>query len=286
MSRNSYYCLVSGLSELALDQKKIPFVQIDFRKYLKDNLYKVDYKLIELLYLRYDMQNMLNLLLEKDKPFDERALFTEEELQEIKSTKEIEISPGMPGSFYDFLLNFTICYKNEITLYEGLSWENQFTAYYYDFAINTDNDFLKEWLSFEKALHNVTAGINARNHEKDVNKEIIGKDEVANAILNVKAKDFGMGGDHAFVDRLLDAFDNNNLMEREQEIDLLKWEKLDELTTFFYFTIEVVLAYTIKIGMLERWQKLDKQAGQEMFDRLVNELTSSYEFSKEFDVNG
>ncbi len=286
ISRNNYYCLVSGLTELVIDQKKVAYSQVDFKSYLGDNLYKNDYRLVEILYLRYDIQNLLNLLFKNEKPFDERGLFSQETLEEIISTNEIEPSGDMPGTFYEFITHITICYKNEITIYPELDWENQFTAFYYDFALSFDNDFIKEWLLFEKAIHNVAAGINARNHEKSLNKEIIGAGEIAGAVRNAKAKDFGLSRDHDFVDRLLDGFENKNLLEREKEIDILKWEKLNDLTTFYYFSIEVVLAYTIKIGMLNRWQKLDKEAGEEMFNRLINELTSSYKFSKEFDVNG
>jgi hypothetical protein len=286
MSRNSYYCLVAGLTELFVDQKKAPYPQVDFKDLLADSLYQKDFDLACLIYLRYDIQNVLNLLQKKDKPFDERGVFNKEEIDEIISTKEIGLLNEMPGSFYEFILNITICFKNEITLYPGFDWENQFTTYYYDFAMTFNNEFIHEWFMFEKTLHNVAAGINARNHNKKTDKEIIGAGEADEDMRNAKSKDFGLSREYDFVDRLLDGFENKNLLEREKDIDLVKWEELNELTLFHYFSVEKVLTYIIKLGILERWDKLDKEAGQEMFNRLINELTSSYKFSKEFDVNG
>ena len=49
---------------------------------------------------------------------------------------------------------------------------------------------------------------------------------------------------------------NANLLERELEIDQLRWNTIDEINRFEYFTIDVVLGYFQKILLLERWKKV------------------------------
>jgi hypothetical protein len=62
----------------------------------------------------------------------------------------------------------------------------------------------------------------------------------------------------------------------------LKWNVLDELTTFDYFNINKILAFLVKAGMVQRWVKLDAKVGQEMFQKLVKDLRETYELPKEF----
>jgi len=74
-------------------------------------------------------------------------------------------------------------------------------------------------------------------------------------------------------------------IEREKRIDLIKWELLDEWTFFYYFTIERIFAYTLKVEIIERWLKLDRETGNKLFSELLNNLETSYEFPKEFILN-
>ena len=75
-------------------------------------------------------------------------------------------------------------------------------------------------------------------------------------------------------------------MAREKGLDQIKWDKVEEITLFDYFTIEVVLAYTIKLDLAYRWLELDEEKGREMFSKIINDLKSGFEFSKEFAING
>lgn len=104
------------------------------------------------------------------------------------------------------------------------------------------------------------------------------------AIRKSNARDFGLNTELPFVDKLVQINENNSLLEREKAIDLLKWNYIDELNTFNYFSVEVILGFVIKLGMVERWLKLDKKTGEEMFHKLVRDLENSYEFPKEFNI--
>ena len=64
MSRNYYY-LVAGFPELSPDQKKLPFSLHEIKQELAIHLHKDDYRLVSYLFLEYDNQNLLNLLLKQ-----------------------------------------------------------------------------------------------------------------------------------------------------------------------------------------------------------------------------
>ena len=66
-------------------------------------------------------------------------------------------------------------------------------------------------------------------------------------------------------------------------VDELRWNMLDELTTFTYFGIETLLACCLKVMIVERWEHLDETSGKEKLNRLIEELESGFQLSKEFD---
>ena len=60
---------------------------------------------------------------------------------------------------------------------------------------------------------------------------------------------------------------------------------LDEKITFKYFSMEVVISYAIKLSITEKWINLDKKSGEEMFNKLLKDLETSFQFPDEFNLN-
>lgn len=287
MMQTMYYYLVASLPELALDQTKLPFSVQHFRDQLHLYLEPADYKLITYLTLTADNQNLLNTLEKNDKPFNTLGNFSQEYIEETVKTKEKEPAREFPPTMDAYLHKFIVHYKNNIPVYPELSWKNQLYRMYFDFVqANIRNSFLLEWFAFERNVKNIQAAFNVRKHSYNMEEEVVGEDAVAQALTSVKAKDFGLSQDYDFVNSLLNALENSNLYEREQQIDRLKWQKLEELTTFHYFSVEVVFAYFIKLTILSRWIQLDKEKGHRVFESIIDKLQSSYEFPKEFVLNG
>ena len=66
-------------------------------------------------------------------------------------------------------------------------------------------------------------------------------------------------------------------MTRELQMDKLKWDKANELTTFDYFNINAILAFLIKAKLVQRWSELDKEKGEAMFRQLITEIRGSFD---------
>ncbi len=282
--KNKYYCLVSGLVELSFGQEKLPISQSGFISLLERDLYSSDFELVKYFFMLYDQDNLLNTLEENEKPFDERGIFSKEQIEVLANTKEIEPLDVIPGNFYDYLKNLAIHYNNDIPFKADISWENQFISEFYEFALKSKNQFIRDWFTFEMNLKNTITGIIANSYDLNTGNELIGNNEVTEAIKSVRAKDFGLAREHDFIDKLLNLFENATITEREKGIDQIKWEKLNQMTTFFYFSIENVLAYLMKVRILERWTLLDEEKGRETFEQIIKELKSSYEFPEYFVV--
>ena len=272
MSRNYYY-LVAGLPELFMGQNKRPFELAVFRSELRDFLHPDDYRLVELLFLPYDHLNLLNLLRKKNAPFHPLGTCSQDELEEA-----IREPAEAPIYFRTFIERF----KEEAGSRQDQAWENQLADLYYEYVSSSSNPFLRTWFSLEKNLRNILTAYNCRKFGLPAENELVGQGELIESLKKSQARDFGLSGEVDFMDRLLSILDNRHLLEREKGLDLLRWTYLDELTTFHYFSIEVILSYVIKLLIIERWLTLDRSTGEALFGRFLEDLKNSYEFPTEY----
>ncbi|MFP4525816.1 MAG: DUF2764 family protein [Bacteroidales bacterium] len=277
--RKYYHCLIAGLPDLFLDETEVSFSMLDFKNNLKYELYDNDYEFVRLLFLPYDNKNLLNYLQENYKDFDKLANFNPEIL-------ETELDPEertfvLPQYMYDFVSDYKEN-KDNRTLKQ---WENLLTEKYYNHVLSSQNQFIRDWFTFEMNVTNLLTGINCRKFERDPEEELIGDNFVTEAIKRSSAKDFGLEVELNYAGNVIQIAEKENLLTREKNIDQFKWDKINELTLFHYFSIEVVLAYILKLKMIYRWMSLDEKTGREMFERLIDELKDSFEFSKDFIIN-
>ena len=59
-------------------------------------------------------------------------------------------------------------------------------------------------------------------------------------------------------------------------MDDLMWSKIESITTFDYFDINVILGFIARLNIVARWLKLDPETGKQMFARLVEGVRGSY----------
>ncbi|MCD4745118.1 MAG: DUF2764 domain-containing protein [Bacteroidales bacterium] len=277
--KNKYYCLVAGLPDILIDDTKLAESGYVFKTELKQQLHPSDYKLVELLFLHYDNENLINQLLKQNKHFNNYGKYSEVELEE--QIKE-------PTYIADYMKQFISSYKTETPIYPNLCWENQFQSLFYDYVLQTENDLLKLWFKFDLNLKNILTAINCHRYNYDLEKQLIPvkhKNEVYENLKKGIPKTDLLADEVPYVDRILHfAEPDMETLEKEKGIDNIKWMFLDDHTFFNYFTIEKILSFVIKLGIVERWISLDDETGRKFFEKLLNDLETSYEFSEEFGI--
>ena len=103
----------------------------------------------------------------------------------------------------------------------------------------------------------------------------MGGGEIVKQLQRSSAADFGLRGEVSYIDAVIAAVnDEQNLVEKEHKIDLIRWEHAGELVPFDYFNINAILSYLVKINIVARWALLDPKRGREMLDRIMGELDS------------
>lgn len=273
MKRN-YYCLVAGLQDLTLDIHKLSKGQAEFRQDLQTEVHPQDYKLVTKLFLPHDNLNLLNLLSKKEEEFDAKGNFTREQLEEnIRETT---------GELPSYMEQFILSFKNNEPVFPNLSPENQLTALFYQYVLSLENTFLRQWYQFNRDINNLLTALVCRKYDIPYENQIIGSDDTSEAIRKSHARDFGLSAEIPFMDDLLNIAKEDDVQMREKAIDQMRWNYLEDATFFEYFTIDKVIAFTIKLGIVERWLALDKEFGRQKFNELLQELKSSYKLPETF----
>ncbi|MFN2394349.1 MAG: DUF2764 family protein [Bacteroidales bacterium] len=273
MKRN-YYCLVAGLQDITLDIHKLSMGQNDFRKELQTEVHPQDYQLVQILFLPFDNKNLLNLLSKSEDEFDARGNFEREVLE--ANIKEIT------GELPEYMNRFIVSFKDDEPVYQNMSHENQLTSLFYDYALSVNHEFLREWYRFNRDLNNLLTALVCRRYDIPYENQIIGWDDISETIRKSHARDFGLTAEISYMDDLLNIAKDDDVQQREKAIDQLRWNYLDDVTFFEYFTIDKIIAFTLKLGMVERWLALDKEYGTQLFEELLQDLKSSYELPETF----
>ena len=155
----------------------------------------------------------------------------------------------------------------------GKRFEKSLFEAYYEECARSSCRFLREWSLFDRTLRNILAAAVARSQSRPIEEVTIGGGDVVEQLQRSSAADFGLRGEYAFVDGVISAVnDEQNLLEKERKIDLIRWNEAGELSTFDYFDINAVMAYLVKVNMVARWSVLDVRHGREMFERLLADL--------------
>lgn len=261
------------MQDIFLDTHKLEQTRAMFKEDLKNEFHPEDYKLLQLLFLPHDNQNLLNIFFKKGKPFDERGNFSQEEIEE--KIKE-------PDAYPAYMAKFILAQKDKEQLFSEMSPEDELTTLYYDEMLATENDFLRKWFEFDLNVRNAIVALFSRQHDLPYENKVIGSSDASEAMRKSHARDFGLANEFPYLEDVVNIVKIEDIQERERAIDELKWKYLDEVSFFEYFTAEKVFAFILKLEIIERWMAIDKTTGNELFKKLLEELKATYKLPEIF----
>ena len=276
---STYYCLVAGLPDISLDDGKLSYSVADFKSELYPELSVQDRKLIDLFYLKFDNTDLLKLLKNKDAATEGRGNFSSEELlQLIDAVRDGDIpDKRFPSYLVDFVTQYFRLSQEE--LYRA---EDILASLYFSYGMACCNDFIASWFEFNLNLNNILAALAARKYKMDVSNVIVGETSICEQLRTSNARDFGLNETLEYFETLQRISDIEELVEREKKVDTLKWKWLEDESFFHYFTIERVFVFLMQLEMIERWISLDKDKGNELFRKMIQNLKNEVQIPEEF----
>jgi len=275
----NYYCLIAGLPDIHPEETKAVTSLLELKSDLLEQLSSEDGELLKLLFAKFDNDNWLKFLQNKDAVLHPLANLKSEDLGQLISLMQ-EFEHPSDKRLLPYIRTFYSSYTDESFLSEGMSHEDYLSGLYFEYAMKCKNSFLQKWFEFNLNLNNIFTAVSCRKHGFEMRSLILGNNEVAQLIRSTNARDFGLTGMFEQLDGVLRIAEEENLLEREKKIDELKWAWLEENTFFNYFSIEKVLAFVIKAEMIERWKPLSSEKGTEIFRELLGSLKEGVTFEE------
>ncbi len=275
LTKRKYYYLVAGLPDIELDGDKRTFNFGKLITEIKEALHPNDKQAIMELFLINDFFNFFYLL-DGKKIFNTTSTFTLDELNKFTENQE-EKEPEDRILVPEYFLTIKEYYnkskdedsaKNIIKDYERFLWE----LFINKIVKRSKYRFIPKWYDVEVLLKNMQAAYLSRKKKLLVNEYLIGDNEWIPYFTSNNSPDFGIKEDVDIAHDVFQTFEISNIKEREFKLDVIRWNKLDEITNEDYFNLDKILSFIIKMSLLERWLQLDKQKGMLLFENFLNEL--------------
>lgn len=270
MFEKNYYCLVAGLREYALDSDTKGFNAREIIAEILEEVSSGDAEAVRLLYGYYDCENIIALRAGRS-AYNPLGNIPAEELEQ-----EMTSPQSLPKAMAKVLKDYAATESEETEGVDlSLGFERALLTAYYEECARSKSRFVRQWSEFDRTLRNVAAAAVARSKDRRVDSVTVGKGDVVAQLQRSSAADFGLRGELTYVDAILAAVnDEQNMVEKEHKIDLIRWEHAGELASSDYFNINAILSYLVKINIVARWSQLDPKRGRAMLDRIMAELDS------------
>ncbi len=157
----------------------------------------------------------------------------------------------------------TVCDEKDNALIDrvvGGFDDKNLTPEFYRGALDGDNEFLRDYYAFDLAVRNAKVRYLNKALGRPADKDILdpGTENTGEA------------------PKLGSVFEGHDILARERAIDDLYWDKLNSLCELHDFDMNVVLAFILKLHIVDRWHVLDEETGREMFRRLVDEVRGTF----------
>lgn len=268
MFETNYYTLVAGLREYTLDSDTKGFDAREIVDEILEELSKSDADSVRLLYGYYDCENIIALRAGRAAYNPLGNLSREEVAEELASPQRL------PKALAQVIRDYTDTEREDTEGVDlSIGFEKALWTAYYDVCSRSKCRFIREWTAFDRTLRNVSAAAVARAIGRKIDEVTVGTGEVVEQLKRSSAADFGLRGELSYIDAVIAAVnDEQNLVEKEHKIDLVRWEQAGEMVAFDYFNINAILSYLAKINIVARWALLDPKRGKEMLERIMSEL--------------
>lgn len=137
------------------------------------------------------------------------------------------------------------------------------TPYLYAVTAKNPCRYIQEYFDYDRLLRNAQAVAAAKK-------------------MNVAPDDYIVGeyNPATLSEEITQVVAKSDILTREEQLDKLRWQKVNEITVFNYLDIEYLLAYVTKAAIVDRWIKLDKTKGEAFFKLLVSEVRGTFDIRK------
>jgi len=263
-----YYYLISSLPELFFetgDSKTLDFLHI--RDYVLEKVSDKDTAYVYNLLSDIDNYNLITRIYGKNREWKTGGRF------EFQSPDDLDKSdlPMYMLNFLEYLDNYKA--EHKVNPDERVAGK-YLSELWYDEMENSDNAFIAKWFKFDREVKNVLATFSAKQLGISAEDYLVKTDDITESLLKNTSPDFGLSRERDYMPKLFQILETQDLLERENKLDMFRWNQINEINIMEYFSVNVALGTLQKASIANRRLMLNIEEGKKMFRKLMEELRS------------
>lgn len=282
----AYYTLGASLPSLRFEEvKALEISSVAFLEELRSQATASGKEQIDLLLLSYDNCRLLEILQGKEGQVKNYPMaIGEEKLRLFVSlwrNREDDYSDPLDGQselsksdIPAYMTSFVQLFLKEEqnNTSSPYFYEDILESYYYDYLQKKGNDFVRLWSALDRNIRLVVAAITAKRFNLDLRHLIIGESELIHLLRSGNWSELSSLEEAEVITAVMRISEEESLSLRQRKLDDLKWSFLDTVTFSDSFSLNAMMAYLLRLQILERWCGLDKAQGEEKFRAIVDTL--------------
>ncbi len=273
--KQNYYYLASSLEDISWGQAEPEMPLEELVANCKAHLPPDDSKVVDMLFILNDIKNALTFTKDSE-VFHSPAYYSKEEFRQLIGT----------SSYLPFLNDYFDNKKKNRRLQPDLVEADELVYLFYQYTSELPERFLREYYLFELELRNITIAIAHRNSKLPFKNRLIPMGRAYEQLLTGNLPDFGLSKEFPFIEQLLKVYAGKDMSAQEEVLAGIRWEMLDDLVGSDFFSIDYILSYILKYQAVKRWYSLNKEQGQEVFNKILETVKRSVRFQIEFSKAG
>lgn len=244
-----YYCQIAALPELTFDPLN---KSIELREYLDEvrpYLHQTHLSWLNMLLMTEGHKSLLEFFKNGSADNETTLLYSQDWVD--PESEQFNLLPA-------YLQRFSEKFWQKRSDHNILEMEMEMELFdeYYQYLRQSGNEFIEKWAILDLNLRNYLTAKKCEEFTIPKQSQVVGEDDFAKRLGEFPTyhKEIQVEWPlSAVIDEILR---NDNLLERELAIDQLKWNLIDEMNLFCYFSIEILLGYTLKLLILNRWKRV------------------------------
>lgn len=271
---------MAGLPDIKLSDAKPQRTLLQLKGDVKEVVEPGDAKLLYYYFLRFDCENLVRLLANPDAEIDERGNLNREQYEDlIRSARELNFNVHRYPSFMSIFAREYAYNSGK----EGWFASDAMMLAYYRYAVKVPNKMMAAWYQLNLDILNILTALIARKQGWQISKYVQGEGKVVETILeHANQHDFDLNGEFEYIKELMHCADTEDPVEKERQIDVLRWNWLEEQTFMEPFDINALFSYLARTEMIERWALLDVEQGKAKFTQIIEDLRGEAKVPEEF----
>jgi uncharacterized protein YfkK (UPF0435 family) len=150
----NYYCLVSGLPNITLDDTKLSYGSADFLSDMEEYVGKDSFKYFKLFKYKIDNENLFKTMIKQKHDFINGGVYSQQDIDEAIEE---------PINIVEYIQEFITEYHDDE--FDKDVDKKRLTQLYYDFILKSKNGFVREWFEMDLNFKNVFSALNCRKYE-------------------------------------------------------------------------------------------------------------------------